>query len=165
MKQISLDKLNVIITADNTAFIVKIGNECFAETYMDGQTCRWPNPADGKMWGYIKGPATNVRIPVPYPGKHELGLLIGGRLFKQEHDFPDLYAEPEQPAESDPEQPEQPAEEPAEGPEQPVEHEPEQPAEERKNTVSIDVNNIKAMLQDLRNMVVFMEAALNQEDE
>ena len=141
MKQISLGNLSVTITADDTAFIVDIGSECFAETYMDGQPCRWPNPADGKMWSYIKGPAANVRIPVPYPGKHELGLLIGGRLFKSEHDFPDLYAEPE------------------------IQDEPaEQPAGEPEKTIPVRVDVLRGLFGQLMDAAACVEALLAQED-
>ena len=168
MKQIELGNLDVTITADDTAFIVEIGGTCFAETYMDQQPYRWPNPADnGRLWGYIKGPAS-VRIPVPDPGKHELELLIGGRLFKCEHDFPDPNAEPTlEPDE--PEEPEQPAEEPI--PEEPAqepepEHPTEEPAQEPEQPekpepyVNIKASIIRDLIAEMRDIAAMLDALM-----
>ena len=112
MKAYNISNPIVNVAADDTAFIVEIGNQCFAETYMDREPCTWPNPKDGKMWGYIQGPAT-VRVPVPCPGKHNFAVLVGGRLIPDppyEHDFPAPNAAPEPAPEPVPEQPEKPIE-------------------------------------------------------
>lgn len=91
MSQNDTNKPVVNITADDTAFIVDVQTDCFAEIYMDHQPCTYPHPETGKPWSYIKGPAT-VHIPVPNPGKHDFAVYISGQLIPDppyEHIFPD----------------------------------------------------------------------------